>query len=223
MPYAIKPEGVWIKDATPIRIGEVVYLGGLAGMSPEQRAEAGAVWYEPSGPAPTGQTVVGTYLTDQGGAPVEKNILQPIPLDQRKAELLALIDAERDRRQQIDFAYDFAETAAIDDAGQETVAGVKALQMRKVAPNDDQQNWDVLQGQALAAVITGQGGAVLPMRAEDNWNVQTTAEQVLAASAAMVQRNAAILFFGGALKSQVRSAANGAALDAINISIGWPG
>ena len=38
----------------------------------------------------------------------------------------------------------------------------------------------------------------------------------------MVARNAAILFFGGQLKTQVRNASTAAALDAININIGWP-
>lgn len=219
MPYAVRIDGTWTQEATPIRIGDVVYTAGLAGMSPQERAEVGAVWYEPAGPAPNGQTVVSTYLTDQGGAPVEKNVLEPIPLEARKAAMVTAIDAERDRRQQLDMTYDFGEVVAIDDDAGESPAGAKALQMRF---DPDQRNWLGLQSQALAAVITGQGGMTMPMRAEDNYNVQTTAMQVLGATAALFARNAAILFHGGSLKTQVRNAPNGAALDAINISIGWP-
>ena len=220
MPYAIKTDGLWVRAGAPVRVGEIVYPSGVDGMSTEEREAVGAVWYEPAGSAPNGQIVVGTYLTEQGGAPVEVNQLQPIPLDDRKAALLAEIDAERDRRQQLDVVYDFGNIEAIDDADAVTVAGAKALQMRF---DPDQRNWLGLQSQALAAVITGQGGMTMPMRAEDNYNVQTTAMQVLGATAALFARNAAILFHGGSLKTQVRNAPNGAALDAINISIGWPG
>lgn len=219
MPYAIKTDGLWARAGAPVRVGEIVYPSGVDGMSTEEREAVGAVWYEPAGSAPNGQIVVGTYLTDQGGVPVEVNQLQPIPLDDRKAAMLLAIDAERDRRQQLDVVYDFGDIEAIDDAGAVTVAGSKALQMRF---DPDQRNWLGLQSQALAAVISGQGDYPMPMRAEDNYNVQTTAMQVLPATAALFARNAAVLFHGGALKTQVRNAANGAALDAINISIGWP-
>ncbi len=220
MPYAIRIEGVWTRAGAPLRVGDVVHPAGVDGMSPEELTAAGAVWYEPAGPAPNGQIVVETYLTDQGGAPVEKNLLEPIPLEQRKATTLAAIDAERDRRQQLDFAYDFGETLAINPAKETVSAGVKALQMRF---DPDQRNWMGLQSQAVVAVISGMPDALAPMRAEDNFNVQTTAQQVLVVTAAMVARNGAILFHGGDLKDQVRAAANGSALDAINITIGWPG
>lgn len=220
MPYAISNAGVWDKATTPLRVGDSIYPSGIEGMSPEERAAVGVVWYEPAGPAPNGQVVVGTHLADQGGAPVEKNILQPIPLEQRKAELLALIDAERDRRQQLDFAYDFGETPAINPAKETVPAGLKSLQMRF---EPDQRNWMGLQSQAVVAVMMQQPGALAPMRAEDNFNVQTTAAQVLEVTAAMVARNGAILFHGGDLKDQVRAATSGAALNAINLSTGWPG
>lgn len=212
--------GVPTKVAGDVRIGDFVYSAtAIEAMSPTERAMLGVVDYAPAGPVPAGQRVVSTYLASQGGGIIEKYVLEAIPLDERKAALLAAIDAERDRRQQLDVTYDFGEIVAIDDAGNEAPAGQKALQMRF---EPDQRNWLGLQSQALAAVITGQGEMVMPMRAEDNFNVQTTALQVLGASAAMVARNAAILFFGGQLKTQVRNASTAAALDAININIGWP-
>ena len=60
----------------------------------------------------------------------------------------------------------------------------------------------------------------LPMRAEDNWNIQTTAALVLQVLAAMTAHASALLFHGGALKSQVRAAADPTSVDWM---IGWPG
>ncbi|MET3527271.1 hypothetical protein [Phenylobacterium koreense] len=212
--------GVPTKVAGAVRIGEFVYAAAaIEAMIPAEQAALGVVEYQPAGPVPAGQRVLGTYLITQGGVVVERYQLEPIPLEERKAALLIAIDAERDRRQQLDLVYDFGEIVAVDDAGNEAPAGQKALQM-KFEP--DQRNWLGLQSQALAAVFSGQGELVMPMRAEDNFNVQTTALQVLGATAAMVARNAAILFFGGQLKTQVRNAANATVLDAININIGWP-
>lgn len=221
MNLAVQDAGAWRKLGEGALINGVWFVGStIEGMSPAERSALGVVEYQPAGPIPAGQRVASTYLANEGGGVVEKRVLEPIPLQERKDALLAAIDAERDRRQQLDAAYDFGSTLAIDDAGQEAAAGVKALQMRF---EPDQRNWQALQSQAVVAVMMGQGGAVMPMRVEDNYNVQTSAEQVLAVTSALVQRNAAILFHGGALKSQVRNANTGSELDAININIGWPG
>lgn len=185
----------------------------------EDRAAISLLAVTEASPAPAGRRIVSTSLKPIGGVPTEVHVFEDIPLDERKAVMLAAIDAERDRRQQLDFTYAFGELAAIDDVGQSIAAGDRELQMRLA----DQLNWQALQSQAVVAVMAGQGGALMPMRAEDNWNVQTTAADVLTVTSAMFMRNAGLLFFGGALKSQVRAAANGSALDAINISIGWPG
>ncbi|HEY1071514.1 hypothetical protein [Brevundimonas sp.] len=137
--------------------------------------------------------------------------------------LCALIDAERDRRMAEDFAHDFGETLAFDDErtllgpgqGQEIPAGLRLLQMQ---PDPDQRNWQALQGAALTAVVSGAPETVLPMRAEDNWNIQTTALQVLAVLSAMTAKGAELLFHGGALKSQQRAAYP----VIIDRTAGWP-
>lgn len=220
MNLSTRIEGVWTKVADAVRIGSFNYSReSLEAMSDEERSDLGVVVYAPFGPPPKGQRVVSTYIADFGAGPVERAVLEPIPLEERKAVMIAAIDAERDRRQQLDVVYDFGEIVAIDDAGQSAQAGGKALQMRF---EPDQRNWLGLQSQALAAVISGQGEMVMPMRAEDNWNVQTSAMQVLGATAALFARNAAVLFHGGGLKTQVRNAASGSALDAIDILAGWP-
>ena len=128
--------------------------------------------------------------------------------------LCALIDAERDRRTAQDFAYDFGETLALDDTGAEIAAGVRLLQMRP----EDQRNWQALQGAALTAVVSGAPTTVLPMRAEDNWNIQATALQVLGVLAEMTHHGSELLFAGGALKSQQRAIYP----EVVDISTGWP-
>ena len=131
------------------------------------------------------------------------------------ARRCAQVDAERDRRMAQDFAYDFGETPAVNDAGEEIAAGERLLQMTPL----DRANWQTLQGAALTAVISGAAETVLPMRAEDNWNIKTTAFQVLQVLAAMTQHGAALLFAGGAIKSAIRAAEDPASID---ITEGWP-
>lgn len=139
-------------------------------------------------------------------------------------DICRMIDAERDRRTALDFAYDFGTTLAFDDErttkgpgfGQEIAAGVRLLQMR----TEDQDNWRTAQGAALTAKVLGAPGAIQPMRAEDNWNVQTTADQVLHVLSQITAHGAALLFYGGALKSKVRAAADPSSVDWMT---GWPG
>lgn len=143
---------------------------------------------------------------------VKTVVPSPIPSVE---QLCVLIDAERDRRTAEDFAYDFGATLALDDTGAEIAAGIRQLQMRA----EDQRNWQALQGAALTAVVSGAPESVLPMRAEDNWNIQTTATQVLQVLAAMTAKGSALLFYGGALKSQQRAVYP----TVIDHMEGWPG
>lgn len=183
--------------------------------------------YWPAAPAATPLPVLPLHRVGLGmpawvdGSLVRTFQETPIPIEQAGATVIAAIDAERDRRQQLDFDHDFGAIAAVDDFGDQIEAGIRTLQMGLA----DQQNWGFLQSQALAAVVSGAPTTLMPMRAEDNWNVQTTAVQVLGVAAAMFGRNAALLFHGGQLKSQARAAiaaADTAGLAAIQIQTGWP-
>lgn len=191
----------------------------LALSTPEDRAERGIQAITEVVNVPYGQASSSRELRVVDGLAVEIDILTAIPLATLQAAKLTAVDTERDRRLQLDFGYDFGGLAAIDDAGATITAGLRQLQMR-FAP--DQRNWQALQSQALAAVVMGAPTALMPMRAEDNWNVQTTAADVLAATTAMFLRNAAILFHGAALKSQVRAAADTAGVAAVDLAVGWP-
>lgn len=173
----------------------------LSRYSPEQRAAYGIYALAVPEPPP-GQIEVGRTLSIEDGAPVLSIAYQAPPKAEIEAAETAAIDAERDARQQADFPFDFGATPALDDTGTEIAAGVRVLQMRA----EDQDNWTRLHALALAAVLGGAPDTILPMRAEDNWNIQTTAAQVLDAFAAGSQRNATLLFFAGALKSAVRAA-----------------
>ena len=141
---------------------------------------------------------------------------EPAPEPDPTDVLCAEVDAERDRRLALDFVHDFGTTSALDDLGNEIEAGERALQMSPM----DRANWQTLQGAALTAVVSGQPNAVLPMRAEDNWNIQTTAVQVLSVLSEMTQHGAGLLFYGGALKTQIRASSDPASIDIIT---GWPG
>lgn len=139
-----------------------------------------------------------------------------VPPPPKSAEQVCFeVDAERDRRLALDFPYDFAATPALNDAGDQIEAGVRLLQMSPV----DRSNWQTLQGAALTAVISGAPETILPMRAEDNWNIQTPALQVLQVLAAMTQHGSALLFAAGAIKSAVRAAEDPSSID---INAGWP-
>lgn len=140
---------------------------------------------------------------------------EPETADQTVDRLCRAVDAERDRRTALDFVYDFGATPAVDDQGEEIEAGERHLQMRA----EDRGNWQALQGAALTAVVSGQPDAIMPMRAEDNWNIQTTAAQVLQVLAEMIGHGAALLFHGGALKSAIRAAEDPTTVD---IMAGWP-
>lgn len=139
----------------------------------------------------------------------------PPPLAERVATVCAAIDAERDRRLALDFAYDFGATPAVDDQGIEIEAGVRALQM---APAN-RADWQTVHGLALAAIISGSPTAVMPIRCEDNWNVQTTALEIVACLTAATLRGSALVFYGGALKTAARASADP---EAIDILTGWP-
>jgi len=188
------PDGVWTGQSREIGERDPVPPGWIMADAPPSIPQGKvAVWAD------------GWIITDA-----------PEPPALTAEEICRQIDAERDRRTALDFAYDFGTTPAEDDSGAQIAAGKRLLQMRP----DDQRNWQALQGAALTAAVSGAPDTTLPMRAEDNWNIQTTAAQVLEVLAAMTAHASALLFHGGALKSQVRAAEDPAAVDWMT---GWPG
>lgn len=180
----------WHLDDAPVPLNSAGYL------------VVGDFQYPPNWPAADLQALGLVWVEPEASAPTVE-------------QLCAAVDAERDRRLALDFIYDFGETPALDDAQTQIEAGMRALQMRP----EDRSNWQTLQGAALTAVVAGNPTRIMQMRAEDNWNIQTTAVEVLEVLAAMTAHGEAILFAGGAIKSAIRAAADPTAID---IMAGWP-
>lgn len=139
----------------------------------------------------------------------------PPPPPPSVEEICVMIDKERDRRMELDFIYDFGDIIAMDDFNNTISAGIRNIQMRAM----DRANWTTLQGAALTAAISGQDSMVMPMRAEDNYNIMTTASQVLEILALVTSERSKILFYGGGLKQAVRMSEDP---HSINIYEGWP-
>jgi len=132
----------------------------------------------------------------------------PPTLDALKAEKQSALSAEYQQRIQ-SFPWDFG-----------APHGVLHLQLRGT---DDQANWLTLQAKAMSLIAAGQGDAeVLAIRTEENITVPVTAN-------AAAQIMDALSSFGGnmkahhwALKDAINAAEDQAALDAIDITAGWP-
>lgn len=140
--------------------------------------------------------------------------VEPEPVVLTVEQLCDAIDRERDRRLAEDFVFDFGATIALDDNGNEIAAGVRHLQMRPL----DVSNWLALYSVATVAVMNGQGATVMPMRAEDNWNIQTTAAEVLEVLSAAFARGSVLTMAGGAIKSQQRAVYP----EVVDVMVGWP-
>lgn len=97
--------------------------------------------------------------------------------------------------------------------------GVHRLQTRE----SDLPYWLALA--QTASIQIGLGNGDVPhgaIRTADNVNVPVTASQALAAMLGMQAHLGAILAHSWALKDQIAAAADGAALDAVDITAGWP-
>lgn len=174
----------------------------------EALAEEGLARIEEAAPAPPGTNLISSELVLDEGVVRRVNVYSaPDP-----EYFCHMVDTERDQRINSDYSFDFGETPAISDAGVEIEAGVRSLQM---APNNI-RDWQALYMVALAAPP----GTLLPIRTEDNWNVQCVREQLLQCLTGAFQRGSVLTFYGGALKSQIRTAPqNGAQIVA---SANWP-
>lgn len=96
----------------------------------------------------------------------------------------------------------------------------KTLQTRDA---DDKLNWVTSQAAYSAAVAAGQGDApVVKFRSADNTTIVVTISEGLAALLAMAAWGQSIMDRSWALKDAIAAAADQAALDAIDITAGWP-
>jgi len=137
--------------------------------------------------------------------------IEPEPPAPTAEEICRQIDAERDRRQALDFEYDFGDAVAVLDDDTQERAGTRSLQMGPRNKTD----WLGQQARALA-----DPGRLIFVRASDNANLIVPAQVWLAAFEAGADRDERLMAFGGRMKSQVRAAADPASVDWMT---GWPG
>lgn len=168
----------YVLNGEPLAYDEDVEIDGFAYsygtltiMSAEDREALGVTWVEPEPVAPT----------------VE--------------ELCALIDAERDRRQALDFAYDFGDVVAVLDDDTQERAGVRSLQMGE----RNKRDW-LGQHARATAKATADPNAIIFIRASDNANLLVPAWMWIAAFEEGADRDERLMAFGGRLKTQQRAA-----------------
>lgn len=98
--------------------------------------------------------------------------------------------------------------------------GVKVLQTRDA---DDRINWLTSQAAYSAAVMSGSGAVMgASFRTEDNVDITLSYADGLNVLLAMAAWGADVYAASWALKTAIASAADAAALDAIDIDANWP-
>ncbi|TXH58246.1 MAG: hypothetical protein E6Q97_02680 [Desulfurellales bacterium] len=130
------------------------------------------------------------------------------------------IDTERDRRQALDFEYDFGAIPAVLDDLTQVEAGVRSLQM---APRN-RDDWQGQQARALAAVATGSPDAVILARAADNANLLVPASLWLTVYEAGAQRYENLMRYAAGRKALVRQQTTSAGVVATqaDTDANWP-
>lgn len=132
----------------------------------------------------------------------------------------ARIDAERDRRQALDFRFDFGETPAVLDDGSIVPAHDRALQMG----GRNKRDWMAQQGRALVAVQAGAEDVIILVRASDNANLLVPPAQFLETFEAGAERDQNLMIYAAQRKTLVRAQTSSAGVVATRqvTDAGWP-
>ena len=147
---------------------------------------------------------------EEGEAEREPDVVPPDPLalDLAKAAKAKAVDVLWEAKHTAGYPHDFG-----------GAFGVKVLQTRE----SDQPFWlalaqvsSIMVAQSMGDVSNGS------IRTLDNANIPVTASEALAAMLGMQAYLGTILAYSWALKDQVANAADMEALDAIDITAGWP-
>jgi hypothetical protein len=127
-------------------------------------------------------------------------------LSDAKAKKMLAIDALREQKIYSDIAYEFPD-------------GPGVIQLRN---NQDIRNIQSLVLGAQMQIIAGNPDAPMVFRDADDNTRQLTAAQLAQMGAYVLDRGQAVYTASWALKNQVNMADSFEALEAINISVGWP-
>lgn len=213
-PLTIKVDGTWtvLPYGQPVTNGDGIQASYETVMlwSVEEQEAFGVFHPEPAPAPPAGKVEASRTLKDVKGRPVWNVAYSDPPqpsLDEAKAAKIAAVEVERDTRM---------------GAGYTPTSGPLAdhtLQTRE----DDRPNWLALAQVASVMVAQGQATASIgAIRTADNANIPVTAAEVLAAMLAMQKHLADVLGRSWTLKDAVRTAEDAAAVDAVDVSEGWP-
>ena len=154
-------------------------------------------------------------------------LADPASFANRKVTKRTALDVQADTANTTPFAWDFGATAAKTDTGADAgEAGAQTLQCRGV---EDEKNWLAVTAAATLAIMSGAPTTVIPIKVTSNVWVQATAAQLVQAlvtgdgtHASLLTRQSTNLAVYGALKTAIEAAGDQAALDAIDITQGWP-
>ena len=131
-----------------------------------------------------------------------------------------LAELKAARTEQINQLRDAAFAAGFTVSGTGTALDGKTLQTRDI---QDRTNWLTSQAAYSAAVIGGQGATVgATFRTADNVTVELTFAQGLNVLLAMAAWGAGVMGNSWALKDAIEDAEDAEAVNAIDITAGWP-
>lgn len=198
-----------LTPGVPFEAGGIQYPGNLLSLwDPAEMTHIGVLPIQEAPPVPDGYFLVSKRLEMQSGAVVEVNVTQVIPLSKlRERKLQALA----------------AKYAAIIAPGVPVVFdGVpETLQVRHVG---DLVNWLVFRETCKDEVAAGNGAelAVLPIRATSNTMYQVTNTRGVEITSEVRSWFFIRMAVEWLFKDQIEHASTKAALDAINLEVGWP-
>lgn len=133
---------------------------------------------------------------------------EPVPtLAEAKAALKAAVRTHQASMFDGGWAHDFGE------------AGVHTLDLRDA---DDKANWTLLLFKVTGMVGAGAGAFPVTLRTAANETISISAAETQAVMGAFLQWGESMLAAKWALDNQIDDAASHAALDAIDVTVGWP-
>ncbi len=159
---------------------------------------------------PQTEVLAGPVYEIESARVVERYTVEARPLDQRKAEMLAIVQSERDRRMRLPFAF-AGHTFDYDDQSQKRITGAAAL-----------AGFALTLGGKLPGDSLWHGGAEpFVWIAADNQLVPMDAVMCFGLGQAAANWESAHIFAAKALKNAIEVAEDHDDLDAINIEAGW--
>lgn len=174
---------------------------------PAHRIAAGIVEvFDP--PHPANAHVTGSTIVDIAGQPTRQWITEPFSLDERKAAKLSLAAATYEEK----LAVGYPVTLGGND---------ETLQCRN---EHDRTNWLGLLIGAQTAVGLGAGASAYPVkiRCTSNAEYSVTNTEAVALMLGLLGWAGTMLAAYWAVKDSIKDAPNGASVDAVDVSAGYP-